>query len=112
MPPTATKREKTAATAPEKPAAVEKPLPSVPKSAKAEKAAPSGKAEKTEKNHLKGTKDTVAAPEVTAADKGAPAAVPIFKVQILSSTQRLKSGDAALKGLTEVEHFHDGLTYI
>ena len=117
MPSTATKREKTAATAPEKPAAVENPLPSVPKSAKAEKAekaekaAPSGKAEKAEKAHLKGTKDTVAAPEATAAGKDAPAAVPIFKVQILSSTQRLKSGDAALKGLTEVEHYQEGNTY-
>ena len=117
MPPTATKREKTVATAPEKPAAVEKPLPSVPKSAKAEKAektekaAPSGKAEKAEKARLKGTKDTVAAPEATAAGKDAPAAAPIFKVQILSSTQRLKSGDAALKGLTEVEHYQEGNTY-
>ena len=114
MPPTATKREKTAATAPEKPAAVEKPLPSVPKSAKAEKAekaAPSGKAEKAEKSRLKGTKDTVAAPEATAAGKDAPAAAPIFKVQILSSTQRLKSGDAALKGLTEVENYQEGNTY-
>ncbi len=117
MPPTATKREKTAATAQEKPTAVEKPLPSVPKSAKAEKAektekaAPSGKAEKAEKARLKGTKDTVAAPEATAADKGAPAAAPIFKVQILSSTLRLKTGDAALKGLTEVEHYQEGNTY-
>ena len=117
MPPTATKREKTAATAPEKPAAVEKPLPSVPKSAKAEKAektekaAPSGKAEKAEKARLKGTKDTVAAPEATATDKGAPAAAPIFKVQILSSNQRLKTGDAALKGLTEVEYYQEGNTY-
>ena len=105
MPPTATKREKTAATAPEKPAAVEKPLPSVPKYAKAEKA------EKAEKARLKGTKDTVAAPEATAAGKDAPAAAPIFKVQILSSTQRLKTGDAALKGLTEVEHYQEGNTY-
>lgn len=117
MPPTATKREKTVATAPEKPAAAAKPLPPAPKSAKAEKAekaekaAPSGKAEKAEKARLKGTKETAAAPEATATDKGAPAAAPIFKVQILSSTQRLKTGDAALKGLTEVEHYQEGNTY-
>ena len=37
--------------------------------------------------------------------------VPVFKVQILSSSSKLKSGDARFKGLSDVDFYQDGGLY-
>ena len=36
---------------------------------------------------------------------------PVFKVQILSSSSKLKAGDARFKGLTDVDSYRDGGMY-
>ena len=36
---------------------------------------------------------------------------PVFKVQILSSSSKIKAGDARFKGLSEVSYYQDGGLY-
>ena len=50
-------------------------------------------------------KTASAAPKATADD------APVFKVQILSSSSKLKAGDARFKGLTDVDSYRDGALY-
>lgn len=59
----------------------------------------------------------VAKAEVPAKAEPKPAAAaasndaPVFKVQILSSSSKLKAGDARFKGLTDVDSYRDGGMY-
>ena len=56
-----------------------------------------------------------AAPEEKTAEPVAPQTAadeaPVFKVQILSSSAKIKAGDARFKGMTEVDSYRDGGMY-
>lgn len=107
--PTPSKREKAKASK-----KGETPLPDAPQP-------PAASTEKAGKTIKTAAKD--AAPQPEKAEKAMPtpapqpskstvtAGAPIFKVQILSSTSRLKIDDAAFKALTGVESYQDGSTY-
>ncbi len=90
------------------------PLPDVPQP-------PAVSTEKAGKTSKTAAKDAAPQPEKTEKAMQTPApqpsksavtaGAPIFKVQILSSTSRLKADDAAFKGLTGVESYQDGSTH-
>ncbi len=48
------------------------------------------------------------APATTARQQAPSAGRPVFKIQILASSYKLKAGDSHLKGLTDVDYYEEG----